>query len=98
MNATNKIPTFHLTATLQLPGSKRFDTKMGFHTETQDTDVSLALEFKNNLANKSRKHGIIDIGEKQKRSSKQNWINREHNKYVEHQDVKYIVPQTNFLN
>ena len=66
MNATNKMPTFHLTATLQLPVSKRFYTQMEFHTETQDTDVSLALEFKNNLSNESRKHGIIDTGKHKK--------------------------------
>ena len=32
-------------ATVQLPGSKRFDAQMTVHTETQNTDVRLALEF-----------------------------------------------------
>ena len=38
-------------ATAQLPGSERFDTKMAFHTSTQNTDASLALEFQKHLSN-----------------------------------------------
>ena len=40
---------FHMVATFQLPGSKRFDTQMEVHTATQNTDVILALEFQNKL-------------------------------------------------
>ena len=61
------------------------------HTATQNTDVILAQEFQKHLSNKSRKHVIID-DVNTKRSSKQKWKIREyrlqHDKYVEHQDVK----------
>ena len=36
---------FHMIATVQLLGSKQFDTQMTVNTETQNTDMSLALEF-----------------------------------------------------
>ena len=35
----------HLMNTVQIPGSKRYDTKMALSTATQNVDVSLALEF-----------------------------------------------------
>ena len=38
-------------ATVQLPGSERFDTKIVAHTATQNTDMILALEFQKNLSN-----------------------------------------------
>ena len=60
LNDTDKRFIFHLMATVQLAGSKRFDTQMAVHTVTQNTDVSLALEFKKYLSNASLKHGIID--------------------------------------
>ena len=47
-------------APVQIPGSKRFDTQMEMQRATQNTDVSLAMEFQNNLVNESLKHGIID--------------------------------------
>ena len=33
---------------------------MAAHTSTQNTDVSLALEFQKHLSNASRKHGVLD--------------------------------------
>ena len=60
LNATYKSFIFHLMVTVQLPGSKRFDTQMEVHTETQNTDVSLSQEFKKHLSNKQIKPGIID--------------------------------------
>ena len=42
LNATDERFIFHLMANVQLPGGKRFDTQMSVHTETQNTDVSLA--------------------------------------------------------
>ena len=42
MNATAEKFIFHLMATVQLPGGKRFYTQMSVHTATQNTDVSLA--------------------------------------------------------
>ena len=34
-----------MMATVQLPGSERFDIQMAVHTATQNSDVSLAQEF-----------------------------------------------------
>ena len=34
-------------ATVQLPGSKKFDTQMALHTAKQSTDMSLAQEIQN---------------------------------------------------
>ena len=45
LKATEKRFIFHLMATVQLPGSKRFDTQMVVHTVTKNTDVSLEQEF-----------------------------------------------------
>ena len=57
---------FHLMTNFQLPVSKQFDTQMTLHTATQNTDVSLALEFLKHLSNESQKHGIIDHGKYKK--------------------------------
>ena len=40
---TEKRSTFNTIVTVQVPVSKRFDTRMALHTSTQNTDVSLAL-------------------------------------------------------
>ena len=48
-----------MIATFQLPGSKHFGAHMAVHTVTQNTDVSLALEFQKDFSNESHKHGII---------------------------------------
>ena len=44
---------------VQLPGSNPFDTQIAVQSATQNTDVSLTLEFQKHLSNESRKHGII---------------------------------------
>ena len=78
-------------ATVQLTGSKFFDTQTKVHTAAQNTYVSLALEFQKHLSNESHKHGIIDNGKDKKSSSKQKCTNREyhvkHNEDVKHKDV-----------
>ena len=43
-----------LMANIQLPGSKRFDTQMVVHTETQNTDMILAQEYQKHFSNESR--------------------------------------------
>ena len=57
MNDTYKRFIFHLMATVQLPGSRYFDTQMAVQTTTQSTDLSLTQEFQKhcqtNHANKS---------------------------------------------
>ena len=60
LNDTDKMFIFHLMATVQLTGSKRFDTQIAVHTATQSTDMNLSLEFQKYLSNASLKHGIID--------------------------------------
>ena len=47
-------------ATVQLPGIQSFDTKMEMHTETHNSDVSLAQEFQKHLCHPSRKHGLLE--------------------------------------
>ena len=47
-------------ATVQFPGSERFDRQMAVHISAKHSDVSLALEFQKHLSNASRKHGILD--------------------------------------
>ena len=61
--------------TFQIPGSERFDTKMSAHTSTQNTDVSLALEFQKHLSNASQKYIILDNG-KQKKGQEKKWKQR----------------------
>ena len=46
--------------TLQLPGSKWIDIQTLVYIATQNTFLSLALEFQNDLSNESNKHVIID--------------------------------------
>ena len=60
LNATDIRFIFHLMSTFQLLGSKWFDTQTEVHTESQNTHVSLAMEFQNHLSNESCKHGILD--------------------------------------
>ena len=60
INATHKKFIFHLMATVQFPCIKLFDAQMVVHTATQNTDMSLALEFQKHFSNESRKHGILD--------------------------------------
>ena len=47
-----------MMATVQLTGSRRFDTQITVPTETQNTDVNTGISKQ--LSNESRKHGIID--------------------------------------
>ena len=58
LNTTDKRFIFHMMATVQLTGSRRFDTQITVPTETQNTDVNTGISKQ--LSNESRKHGIID--------------------------------------
>ena len=92
-----------MVATVQLPGSKCFDTQITVHTVTQNTDVSLAQGFQKHLSNESRKHGIIDHGKhKRCQVNKSGHYHVQHNKDVDHQDVKIYcatnqLPKLKFL-
>ena len=49
LNCTEKRFISHLMATVQLPGSERFDTKMVVQMATKNYDISLALELEKTL-------------------------------------------------
>ena len=72
---------------------------MAVHPATQNTYVSLSQESKKYLSKESRKHGIIYDGKHRKRQVKK-WTNRDyhmqHNKYVNHQDVKMYCVTNHF--
>ena len=67
---------YQLMYTVQLPGSKTFDTQILMHYCTLKKDVSLAKEFQKNMSKYDRKHGVIDQGNNRKRPSKRKWIDR----------------------
>ena len=70
LNSTDKRFIFRMMDTVQIPGSKRFDTQMSVHIATQNTDVSLAQDLQKHLSNESRKCGIIYHGKHKISSSK----------------------------
>ena len=49
LNAVDKRCIYQLMSTVQLPGSKIFDSQMKMHTGNQEYDVSLAKEFQHYL-------------------------------------------------
>ena len=64
-------------ATVQLPESKYFDTKMAIHTSTHNYDVILAQEFQKHLSNASHKYSILYYWKH--KICQENWTNREYN-------------------
>ena len=62
INDFDKCYIYQLISTVQLPGSKRFDSQIQIYTGTQKDYVSLAKEFQQHLTNKHRKDGVIDQG------------------------------------
>ena len=66
INATHKKFIFHMMATVQFPCIKLFDAQMVVHTATQNTDMSLALEFQKHFSNESHQRDIIDNGKHEK--------------------------------
>ena len=55
---------YQLMSKVQLPGSFRFDSHIRMHTGTENKDVSLAQEFKDNLEEEHRQNGAIYQGKK----------------------------------
>ena len=47
-------------STVQIPGSKIFDSQIQMHTGTKTKDVSLAQEFKDRLEKEHRQNSAID--------------------------------------
>ena len=100
LNDTCKRFIFHLTATVQIPGSKWFDTQMKVQTATQNTAVSLAQKFQIYLPNKSRKHDNKDNGKHKKVKQQKVYKHgdhMQHNQDVEHQDMKIYCATNHFL-
>ena len=54
INAVDKRYIYQLMSKVQLPGSVRFDSKINMHTGTENKDLSLAKEFKDNLEEEHR--------------------------------------------
>ena len=63
---------------VQLPGSIIFDSQIKMHTGTENKDVSLAKEFKDNLEGEQRQNGAIDKGKSRKRYMNRKWTEREY--------------------
>ena len=57
-----KIFLLQLISTVQLPGTKIYNTQMVMHTGTCTSNVSLASEFQKGLHATARKHVVIDQG------------------------------------
>ena len=99
LNDTEKRLFFHLMTTGQFPGSELFDSKIVVHIATQNFDVSLALEFQIHLSNASRKHGILDHGNRKKCKIfflTNRYYHVGHNKDVNHQYMNMYSATTQF--
>ena len=92
LNAVDKIYIYQLMSKVQFPGSVIFDSQIKIHTGTENKDVSLAKEFKNNLEEEHRQNGTIDQGKPRKRFMERKWTEIKYhvkdNAAVELKDVK----------
>ena len=70
LNAIDKSFLFPLMSTVQLTGSKGYDTQMVNHTGIRTSNVNLASEFLKHLSKAAHKHGIIDQGKYKNRQVK----------------------------
>ena len=66
LNGVYKRYIYQLVSTVQLPGSKIFDSQIQMHTGTQKYAVILAKEFQEHLTKNNRKDGAIDQGKSKK--------------------------------
>ena len=62
LNAVDKLYIYQLMYTVQLTGSKIFDSQIQMYTGTEKYNVSLAKEFKEHLTKNHQKYGVIDQG------------------------------------
>ena len=62
LNAVDKLYIYQLMSTVQLTGSKIFDSQIQMYTGTEKYNVSLAKEFKEHLTKNYQKYGVIDQG------------------------------------
>ena len=87
-------------STVQLHGSKIFDSQIKIHTGNQKYDVSLARKFQQHLTNNYRKYGAIDKGKCKKRCMEIKWTGRHYhvqgNADVELKNVKLYCNKNQF--
>ena len=92
LNSINKRYISQLISIVLLMGSKTFDSQILVHFLTQNNDVILGKELKNNMSKEHRKHGVINQVKYIKRNSKRKWTDIEYhvqdNADVAHKDVK----------
>ena len=69
LNSIAKCYMYQLMYTVQLPGSKTFDTQILMHSCTPKNDVSLDKEFQKHMSKDDCKHEAIDKGGYRKISS-----------------------------
>ena len=85
-------------STVQLPGSKIFDSLMQMHTGNQKYVVSLAKEFQHYLTKEHCQKGIIDQGKL--KTMERKWTDIQYhvqyNADVEHQDVRMYCNKNQF--
>ena len=66
LNAVDKCYIYQLMSKVQLPGSVIFDSQIKMRTGTENKDVGLSHELKNNLEEEHRQNGAIDQGKPRK--------------------------------
>ena len=59
LNAVDKRYIYQLMSTVQLTGSKIFNSQMQMHTGNQKYGVSLTKEFQHHLTKKHRNNGVF---------------------------------------
>ena len=77
-NAVDKRYIYQLMSKVQLPGSVIFYSQIKMHTGTENKDVSLSHELKNNLEEEHRQNGAIDQGKSRKRFMEIKWTERKY--------------------
>ena len=91
-NDFDKSYIYQLMSKVQLPGSVRFDSEIKMYTGTENKDISLAQEIKNNLEEEHRQNGAIDQGKPRKIFMERKWTEIKYhvqdNDAVELKDVK----------
>ena len=83
---------YQLISTVQIPGSKIFDSQMQIHTGNQKCRVSFAKEFQDHLTKEHPKNSVFDQVKNNKRFMEIKLTDRkyhlQYNADVAHQDMK----------
>ena len=66
LNDVDKRYIYQLMSKVQFPESVIFDSQIQIHNFTENKDLSLAKEFKDNLEKEHRQNGAIDQGKSRK--------------------------------